>query len=73
MINAMEPRKPIDNSVFLSTLTGVVLLIASLATILMGVNTTTTEKPYIVTALAIGASAMALLVNALRRDRRLSA
>ncbi len=66
----MEPMKQIDNSVFLSTLTGVVLLIATVATLLMGINTGAGEKPYIFAAIATGLSATGLLYNALRKDRQ---
>lgn len=66
----MEPMKQIDNSVFLSTLTGVVLMIATVATLLMGINTNSAEKPYIIAAIATGLSATGLLFNALRKDRQ---
>jgi hypothetical protein len=66
----MEPMKQIDNSVFLSTLTGVVLMIATIATILLGINTGSAEKPYIAASIATGLSATGLLLNALRKDRQ---
>lgn len=66
----MENRKEFDNSVFISTLTGVMLLIGSIITILVGVSKEYNDTPYFLGAVISGLAAATLLLQAMKKDKR---
>lgn len=69
----MEQRTQIDNSIFISAFAGVVLLIGSLAlSLVMSMGSHSTTLPYVISSVASGVTAVALLAHSVKKERESS-